>query len=108
MRTSKMRVTFPERRRRVTKRNRWWLPSASIVLCGSQAIAQQQQPSSQLELLNQIESLKARVADLEARQSRPATAAAVDDTVDRVMRDATRRSSLMIDTPFSSGWEAGK
>src|SRR5438093_8411867 len=90
--------TNQERRRRVTKRNRWWLASASIVLCGSQAIAQQQQPSSQQELLDQIESLKARVADLEARQSRSATAATADETVDRVTRDATRRSSLMIDT----------
>lgn len=70
------------------------------------AFASAAQPTQQ-ELMAQLEELKAKVAALETNQRQISTQA-VDETVERVLRDADRRSRLLAVEGFTAGYDKGK
>ena len=59
------------------------------------------------ELMKQIEQLQAKVQQLETTQEKSLNARDVDATVDRVLRDAERRSQLMQMEGFTAGYDDG-
>jgi hypothetical protein len=70
---------------------------------------------TQQELMRELEALRAKVERLEAAQGArrddtdgAPTAAEVDATVDRVLRDADRRSQLIQAQGFTAGYDKGK
>ncbi|HWP40380.1 MAG TPA: porin [Tepidisphaeraceae bacterium] len=79
------------------------------VLGAGRLFAADDSPASRDQLLQQIESLKARVAQLEASQQQALNARDVDQTVERVLRDAERRSKLLADAAgLTAGFDKGK
>jgi hypothetical protein len=68
------------------------------------------EPSNQ-DLLKEIETLQAKVKQLEAAQTQQAeklTAKEVDATLERVLADADRRSQLLQAQGFTAGYSKGK
>jgi phosphate-selective porin OprO and OprP len=59
------------------------------------------------ELMKQIEQLQAKVQQLENNQQQSLTARDVDATVEKVLRDADRRSQLLQMEGFTAGWRDG-
>jgi outer membrane murein-binding lipoprotein Lpp len=59
------------------------------------------------ELMRQIEQLQSKVQQLENKQEQQLSAKDVDATVDRVLRDAERRSQLMQMEGFTAGYDNG-
>ncbi len=59
------------------------------------------------ELMKQIEQLQSKVQQLEVKQERQLDARDVDATVDRVLKDAERRSQLMQVEGFTAGYDDG-
>ncbi|WP_428936797.1 porin [Fontivita pretiosa] len=87
--------------------------SASMFALGAvgaaSGFAADDSPASREQLLEQIESLKARVAQLEANQQQALNAQDVNQTVERVLRDAERRSKLLADGGgLTAGFDKGK
>jgi len=81
--------------------------AAAIAALGGTFCAQAEEPTVQ-ELMQQIEALKAKVEQLEQKQTNYVTAADVDATVERVLRDADKRSQLFAVEGFTAGWTDGK
>src|SRR5687767_4627306 len=84
----------------------------SVIGCtASISLAQSTQPTAQ-ELAEQVRELQAKIERLEAqqREQRDARddARAVDETVERVLRDADRRSRFLQAEGFTAGWNKGK
>jgi hypothetical protein len=76
------------------------------VLLGSLNVSRAADPSYD-ELRKQVQQLQARLDQIEAQQAQP-TAAAVDATVERVLRDADQRSKLLaVDGGFTAGYDKG-
>ena len=86
----------------------------SLGLCGGgggAAYAAEDDQPTQRELMEQINALNAQVERLEATQDAQqdrVSAAEVDATVDRVLRDADRRSQLLQAQGFTAGYDKGK
>jgi hypothetical protein len=78
--------------------------------CGASiSLAQTAEPTTR-ELLEQVRQLQSKVGKLEAQQQQSSAEhrAAVDETVERVLRDADRRSRLMQSEGFTAGYNNGK
>jgi hypothetical protein len=60
--------------------------------------------------MQKINDLQAQVQQLKQTQQQQQVLSAkeVDDTVDRVLRDADRRSQLLQDEGFTAGWDKGR
>jgi hypothetical protein len=90
------------------------LALAAATTLGASSAAYAASPTTdptQAELLKQLDELKAKVEQLEARQhqidTRP-SAAEVDATVERVLHDADRHSQLLDAEGFTAGYNKGK
>ena len=75
---------------------------AIVLACSALALAAE--PTNE-ELKNQIDALQRKLEALEARQT---SAADVDATVARVLKDAEARSQLMQAEGFTAGYNKGK
>jgi len=80
--------------------------ASTLGLGAASVFAQGTQPTT-AELMKQIESLQAKVQNMETQQQTMSTKA-VDDTVARVLQDADRRSQLMQMEGFTAGWSNGR
>lgn len=72
----------------------------------SNAVASAAEPTAD-ELMKQIEALQAKVQQLEVKQQQAISARDVDATVDKVLRDAEKRSQLLQMEGFTAGWDNG-
>ena len=70
------------------------------------SVARAAEPTTD-ELRQQIEQLQAKVQQLETNQQQSAAASDVDATIDRVLRDAEKRSQLMQMEGFTAGYDDG-
>jgi hypothetical protein len=59
------------------------------------------------ELMKQIEALQAKVQQLETKQTQSTTAREVDATLDKVLKDAEKRSQMLQMEGFTAGWNDG-
>jgi hypothetical protein len=83
------------------------IPAVAAALgLGAFARAADSQPTT-AELIRQIEQLQAKVAQMERNQQSVNTQV-VDQTVERVLRDADKRSQLMQVEGFNAGWSDGR
>ena len=73
---------------------------------GAAARASDAQPTT-AELMKQIDELQAKVQQMEAKQS-ALTTQTVNDTVERVLRDADKRSQLLQMEGFTAGMKDGR
>lgn len=79
---------------------------AAVLSCARVALAGE--PPTNQELLDQLQVLRSRVAQLEAQQSGP-TAEQVDQIVDRVLTDARSRSYFLADNAgLTAGHDQGR
>jgi hypothetical protein len=82
------------------------LAVAGVSIAGATLPARAADPSYE-ELRHQVQQLQTRLDQLEAQQAQP-SAAQVDATVERVLRDADRRSQLLAtDGGFTAGYDKG-
>ncbi len=92
----------------MTTPNRRTLPVLMAGAFGlSGAVACAAEPTAQ-ELMQQIEQLQSKVAQIQANEVMASNAASVDATVESVLQNADRRSQLLADRPYSYGHSNGK
>ena len=70
------------------------------------SVARAAEPTTD-ELMKQIEQLQSKVQQLETRQEQSLNAKDVDATVERVLKDAEKRSQLMQLEGFTAGYDNG-
>ena len=70
------------------------------------SVARAAEPTTD-ELMKQIEQLQSKVQQLETTQEKALNAKDVDATIDRVLRDAEKRSQLMQMEGFTAGYDNG-
>jgi hypothetical protein len=83
------------------------LYAAAMAALGISITAYADEPTTK-ELMEQLEALKAKVAQLEAQQQNQITRQDVDETVQSVLRDADKQSQLFAMEGFTAGWSEGK
>jgi hypothetical protein len=76
------------------------LASAALAVMSGTILAQ----STPSDLQQQIDALKAELAELKSQQATAATRADVDATVERVLADSAKRSQLLQLHGFTAGW----
>src|SRR4051794_18378378 len=89
----------------MTKRY-FMIAAATAVAALSAASAARAADPTPSELREQIDQLQAKVQQLESKQT--LTSKSVDDTVERVLRDADKRSQLMQMEGFTAGHNNGR
>jgi hypothetical protein len=80
--------------------------AGALVTGAAGSVAWAAEPTTD-ELMKQIEQLQSKVQQLENKQEQALTAGEVDATVDRVLRDAEKRSQLMQMEGFTAGYDNG-
>jgi phosphate-selective porin OprO/OprP len=82
------------------------IPMVAVALGLSAGAARAAEPTTS-ELMQQINQLQAKVQQLETKQE-AMSSKDVDETVNKVLQDADKRSELLQMEGFTAGWQQGK
>jgi len=81
--------------------------AGALGLSAASAFGADTQPTTAEAMQKQIDALQAQVQQLQGQQQTISTKA-VDDTVERVLKDADRRSQMLQMEGFTAGWNNGR
>ena len=82
------------------------IPAMAGALGMGSTVAWAAEPTNE-ELMKQIEQLQAKVEQMEAKQEQSQATQESVATIDRVLKDAEKRSQLMQLEGFTAGWDKG-